>query len=69
MLSRKYYIMIAKTIAQCRADLGNYYGFSTKDRKELKEITENITARFARELEADNPRFNRERFIEYISKH
>lgn len=58
-MTRKDYQAIAKAIAKVRADRRGGYGLDIEARHAIEEIEDGLAAVFA----ADNPRFNRDKFL------
>jgi hypothetical protein len=68
-MTRKDYILIADTIAQMSRDIANDQSPDLSDRGKALLIgerlaTQTIAHRLAEQLRQDNPRFDRQRFIE-----
>ena len=68
-MTRKDYILIADTIAQMSRDIANDQSPDASDRHKAitsgeRLATYTIAHRLAEKLRQDNPRFDRQRFIE-----
>jgi hypothetical protein len=68
-MTRKDYVLIADTIAQLSRDIAHDEGRALSDRARAvasgeRAAVQTLTFRLAHELQLENPRFDRSRFID-----